>query len=52
MNPNAGEFQPEFPPPPGGVAAPSPAAHVAPVAAKGAWGKGPPAVASAPSPAK
>lgn len=37
MNPNAGEFKPEFPAPPGA----NPAA-AAPPPAKGAWGKGPP----------
>jgi hypothetical protein len=46
MNPNAGEFTPEFPPP-GGISAAAPAAVPAP--AKGAWGKGPPSAAAAPA---
>jgi len=46
MNPNAGEFTPEFPPP-GGISAAAPAAVLAP--AKGAWGKGPPSSAAAPA---
>ena len=38
MNPNAGEFRQEFPPPAGSAIAPA----AAPAPAKGAWGKGPP----------